>query len=372
MIFYSRFFSVFVIFITSLSSLLGQTKQIPAVYNFYTPNKGESGQSSILDSRIRSDMSVTEVTAILQKFINQNSVIVLPDREIVVSPTGISLGDDKTLIFQKRSRLRIQSNSLEEYGIINIIDSRNVKIYNAHLIGDRYQHESSKGEWGMGIRILGASNVLVDNFYIQQCWGDGIYIGRNKDIVSQGITIKNGVVIDNRRNGISVTSINGLNIEKVTSAYTNGTSPQFGIDFEANNAGDEMNNIVLNDIVTYYNNNGGMMLSFDRISKKSKNRTIKEVNFSITDYKDVGSKDVGILIAQITKGANDLKGKITINGIEVVQNRRPILIRRNELSKFKIVLSGVNIKAPVNKNFHNGELLRVHKDKTNVSIRLKK
>lgn len=358
----------FVCLATSFAQNSFKYKSIPTEFNFYSLSS--RNQSVTLDKILLNGLSVEETTKRLQEFIDNNSEIILPNREIIVHKSGITVGDNKTVIFQRHTLLRIEPNDLEKYGVINIVNSKNVKIYNANIRGDRNTHKGIKGEWGQGIYIVGGHNILIENFRIVDCWGDGIYVGRHANIVSKNVSIINGVVDNNRRNGISVTSADGILMQNVTAANSNGVDPQQGIDFEANGSLDEINNIEMNNIVTYNNNKVGLMISIHKMTSK-KNNTNKAVNIKAKGFKDVGSKITGLLIAQIPSHFKSLSGKIQFENIEVEGNPRPIIIRQNDQDDFIINLKGVNIVKPTNINFHNKELLRIHQKKKNIIISTK-
>lgn len=365
MIFCNKLISYIVISFFFFSTGFAQVREVPASYNFFDSVRSKSGISTKLDLILSKGLTIKEMTVRLQDFINNNSEILLPDREIVVSPEGIYLGDNKTLIFQKNSKLRIQPNSLENYGIINIVNSKNVKIYNAFLIGDRYKHQSKKGEWGMGIRILGGKDVLVDNFYIQDCWGDGLYIGRKDSFIPNNINLLNGVVNNNRRNGISITSVKGLSIDRVTAAYTNGTNPQFGIDIEPNSNLDDIDDINFGKFYSV-NNRGGMMISLDKLKGVKK----KNISISINSFFDTGS-EYGLYLARLSDASLNVTGSLKIGEVKVTNNLQPIIIKTFAPKTFIIRIDQFDIISPKNKNFHNQEVMRVNKDKNNVRIQSK-
>lgn len=368
MTFFKSLFTVFLIF----TFYIVQSQEIiPNKYDFYNNLSISNNLKTPLEDMLNKNASVEYNTKIIQDYIDSNNKIILPNKTIYISKKGLFLKSNSTIIFQKKSRLVIEGNNLEKYGILNVIDVKNVSIVNPYIIGDRDNHTGHKGEWGHGINILGSENVSIQNFNISNCWGDGIYIGKQKNKYSKNVSLERGIVYNNRRNGISITSIDGLSMKKVTSAFNRGTNPQFGIDFEANDSRDEMNNIFMEDIITYYNKNGGMMISFDRMNAKSSKTIKKNVNFTINNFKDIGSKNTGLIIAQITSGFKSINGKIIFNGLEVEKNLKPIQIRRNEWKDFMIILNDVNIKNPLNKNAHSNEFLRVMKNRRNIKINLK-
>lgn len=200
-----------------------------------------------------------DYTTYVQKAIDEKAVVVLPNFPILINQTGLKLRSNTTLVFQKNSRLKMLPNDKSNYSILSVSDVKNVLIINPRLEGDKKLHKSNKGEWGMGINILGSENVKIYNPEVLSCWGDGIYIGRtNKNSASKNIVIQGGLLDNNRRNGISVISVQGLTISDITIANTQGTAPMSGIDFEPNYADEVLQGIKLNRMTTINNGFDGM------------------------------------------------------------------------------------------------------------------
>jgi len=121
-------------------------------------------------------------------------------------------------------------NKLSRYNIIKISGEHITLQGNGIIIGDRDFHVGSKGEWGMGVNFYNASNCVLSNLTIKDCWGDCIYIGKK----SKNITISKCDLKHSRRQGISITSGNNILISNCTIEDIYGTAPQFGIDIEPN------------------------------------------------------------------------------------------------------------------------------------------
>lgn len=98
------------------------------------------------------------------------------------------------------------------------------------IVGDKFTHTGTEGEWGMGIHISNAKNVTVSDLTIKNCWGDCIYINKqSKNVVIDGCRLDHG-----RRQGISVICADGVTIRKCVITNVGGTNPQYGIDIEPN------------------------------------------------------------------------------------------------------------------------------------------
>lgn len=223
-----------------------------------------------------------DYTDFIQKGIDQNDKVILPNFPILVSSKGLTLNDNNVLIFQEKSKLILEPNSLETYEIIRIHNVSNVKVYNPVIEGDRIKHRGRTGQWGMGIAIRSSQDVSILNPVISNCWGDGIYIGQIKYQPSENIVIEGGIIDNNRRNGISVTNVNGLQICNTIVANTNGQSPASGIDIEPNSHKDVINNILIKDIRTFNNQKYGIIISLNKLAGRSK----RDVNIDILGHID--------------------------------------------------------------------------------------
>ncbi len=120
--------------------------------------------------------------------------------------------------------------------------------------------EYQTGEWRMALKILGSRNVLVEGLMLRDSGGDGVYLGRGATLC-RDITLRDLVVDNHRRQGMSVITVEGLEIEGCAFLNTNGTAPQSGIDFEPNAPDDKLTDIVLRDCWFAGNMTSGVMLA---------------------------------------------------------------------------------------------------------------
>lgn len=118
----------------------------------------------------------------------------------------------------------------------------------------------SLGEWGHNIAIYGCDRVFIDT-EIVDAWGDGCLITSTQ---INGGTPSSNVFLrlkayNNRRQGLSVTSCDGLYLlDGCDFSGTNGTNPQYGIDFEPN-ANQTVRNVFAGVIRADNNTGGGVM-----------------------------------------------------------------------------------------------------------------
>jgi hypothetical protein len=226
-----------------------------------------------------------DYTAYLQKAINANSNIVFPAFPIMVDDAGLIVGSNKTITFLTGSKLVLKPSANANYNIINVLLANNVTLNNPVIVGDRYKHLGTTGNWGQGISINGSTNVTINNPNVSNCWGDGMFIAQKSGITAQNIKIVNAYLTHNRRNGISLTGGINVDLESPYCAYSDGVAPYCGIDIEPNVSTDQLQNIVLNNPKTEHNVGPGISTGLKRMYSS----TNKTIGITIANHSDLGS-----------------------------------------------------------------------------------
>ena len=159
----------------------------------------------------------------------------------------------------------------------NVLVARgdNIKITGkGTIVGDRETHKGDKGEWGFGINILEARNVRVSGLNVKDCWGDCIYVGGK----SKNVLIENCTLSGSRRQGISITSADGVKIYGCEISDIEGTEPEYAIDVEPD-PGEYCDKIMIEN-VNAFNCKGGFMV-YGRVPKtKTGSVSIKDCKVS--------------------------------------------------------------------------------------------
>ncbi|MFD2962490.1 MULTISPECIES: hypothetical protein [Olivibacter] len=99
--------------------------------------------------------------------------------------------------------------------------------------------EKGLGEWGYGIYLFAAKNVVIKGITLRECWGDGSAMGGPDTNVSvlkpcENIKFIDCVFNDNRRQGCSVVTANDVFFDNCQFINTYGTLPMAGVDLEPN------------------------------------------------------------------------------------------------------------------------------------------
>jgi len=132
--------------------------------------------------------------------------------------------------FILKGTIKLTPNDYRNYYIIQVKGSNIAVRGTGIIIGDKHTHKGNAGEWGMGINLDNAHNVSISGLTVQDCWGDCIYIGSE----STNISVKNCRFDHGRRQGISVSSVDGLVVKNCVITNVSGTAPEYGIDIEPN------------------------------------------------------------------------------------------------------------------------------------------
>ena len=130
-----------------------------------------------------------DYTSVIQAVIDRYPNVVFPNFPLLINDTGLKVPSNRSITFLEGSELRLKPSSKANYDMIVMRSASNVTLYNPVLIGDRYKHLGTSGEWGMGISINGSSNITIVNPKAREMWGDGIYIGPDNGVISRNITI---------------------------------------------------------------------------------------------------------------------------------------------------------------------------------------
>lgn len=222
-----------------------------------------------------------DYTSYLQKALDGNSNVLMPDFPILINHHGLNLKSNQKVTFQKNSILILKANSETHYAMLNLKNVTKVTVVNPKLIGDKLTHKDDEGEWGMGINIISSSDIDIINPQISKTWGDGIYIGEikvaeKKSIVkdsysNNNIKITNGLIDNCLRNGISI--ISGINviIDGTTIQNIDTKAPRAAIDIEPNHAGNVIKDIQIKNITTKNNFNGIVVMLTKIITGKNIN-----------------------------------------------------------------------------------------------------
>jgi hypothetical protein len=173
----------------------------------------------------------------------------------------LSIPSDTHLVLRRGAVL--SRSSLGSGGaFVRIYDVHDVVIegYGAEV---KYGAKPDSGEHAHGVSVRGSSGITILGLASNDSGGDGFYIGASStggDLYSASVVIRDCKAGNNRRQGMSIVSVNGLVLDNFWATGTNGTAPQAGIDIETNGDTDKLSNIRITNPVLSENAGGGILI----------------------------------------------------------------------------------------------------------------
>ena len=250
----------------------------------------------------------TDDTAKIQKAFDFCPTIEIPSGTYMIDAvTSLLPNSNNQIYLDEDAILKAIPNNQTHYAVIKLDDVDNVIIKGGIVEGERNDHLAETGEWGFCISIInGSSNIKLNNITLKDGWGDGLYINDATNVYSSNLKILN-----NRRNGISVVSVNGYISDGDFIKDTNGTNPQFGVDIEPNYATEKIIGVVFNNTHLVDNINGGI-----KVDLKTLDNTSSDADVTINDM--LCENSTGIKVIK----SDDVNGVITFNNPKIIKAPR--------------------------------------------------
>ncbi|ENW15636.1 hypothetical protein L313_2818 [Acinetobacter haemolyticus CIP 64.3 = MTCC 9819] len=254
----------------------------------------------------------TDITSYVNQLIKKQKVVSIPAGTYKIDANkSIIPKNGSEIKLDPRTRLTVIPTKHGSYRVFQIKNVENVKISGGFLVGDKYTHLGNIGEWGMGIEIRDSKNIFISDMNVDKMWGDAIYVGTNGKNSTYNINLNNIRMNDNRRQGLTITSVNKLLANNIKATNTKGAKPASGIDIEPNNGSMILKDIKLKDIVTSGNAGPGIQIGLSRY-----NHSTSPVSISIENHQDNKSQ-YGLLLGAINR---DSLGSITLNSVDYNSN----------------------------------------------------
>ncbi len=172
---------------------------------------------------------------------------------VFASNRGIVLKSNMTFAMASGAILKAKPNASNNYVILAIDGAQDLAVLGGTLQGERAAHLGTTGEHGHGLSIAGgAKRVSIIGVTARECWGDGFHVSSSSAVSFCGVTADH-----NRRQGMSVTSVDGLTIRNSTFKNSGGTLPEDGLDIEPN-LGETVNNVLITSCTFAGNSGNGL------------------------------------------------------------------------------------------------------------------
>lgn len=227
----------------------------------------------------------TDITSYVNQLIKHQKVVSIPAGTYKIDANkSIIPKNGSEIKLDPLTKLIVIPTKHGSYRVFQVKNVENVKISGGSLIGDKYTHLGNTGEWGMGVEIRDSQNISISNMNIDKMWGDAIYVGTNGKNSTYNINLNNIRMNDNRRQGLTIISVNKLTGNNIHISNTRGADPASGIDIEPNNKSNILQGINFENIYTTNNAGTGFLVSL-----KSYTNSINPISIKLTSHVDKGS-----------------------------------------------------------------------------------
>ena len=200
--------------------------------------------STSLFCNLNYDNALKDVVALSNPAVKNKIIIGRGDYQVSAYKNGdvcLPVNSNTELVIN--GTIRLTPNNFTNYYILQA-EGHDIKIKGkGTIIGDKHTHTGKKGEWGMGINLDHAHNVIIKGLNIKECWGDCIYVGSE----SSDVRIEDCLLDHGRRQGISITSADGVTIKNCSITNVGGTAPEYAIDVEPNK-GETVDNVTIEEV----------------------------------------------------------------------------------------------------------------------------
>jgi hypothetical protein len=248
-------------------------------------------------------------------------VILIPDMGKPWITQPLSLRSHTTIILQEGAEILAKSGAFRrgDDSLLGLKDAEDVALYGygarlAMRKDDYRKAPYEKSEWRHAIELYGCARVSVLGLSVDASGGDGVYLGRgslqsyNSDVILKDLLLKN-----HHRQGISVISAQDLRIENVEMSFTEGTLPSAGIDFEPNYADERILRCTLKNCIIRANAGAGVLVNLHSLDQSSPDIDIRVEDSFIFDN----------FLSLLVTGAGKARGRVeflntVLRGIQLV------------------------------------------------------
>lgn len=253
--------------------------------------------------------------AIIKAFTANVDTIIVDKQESdwIVKPIILSGISNKTIIFEEGVVLKAKQGAFtNRYDqLFKMRNAKNIKIIGYEATFKMEKSEYTSDEWRHGISLRKCRNISIIGLTIRDSGGDGIYIaGIEKGSYSEDIHIEDIKSINNKRQGMSVISVQNLLVKNCLFTSTKGTLPEAGVDIEPNNPEDRIVNVVFENCSFIENNHAGIVLALSKLNSSSKNVSIKFYNCYLSMNHHVENSYVASEIIISANRVNPVKGNV--------------------------------------------------------------
>jgi Secretion system C-terminal sorting domain len=167
--------------------------------------------------------------------------------EWIINTTTFFNLTNKTFLFEAGVKLIAANGFGLDDCLFKLRFCNTVKLIGTNTLFKMQKAAYTTGEFRHCFAILDCENIEATNFIMQDSGGDGVFIAAFAPPPAkqycENITLKNIICDNNRRQGISLISVQNLLVEHCSFKNTKGTLPEAGLDIEPDLATERIVNV---------------------------------------------------------------------------------------------------------------------------------
>lgn len=145
---------------------------------------------------------------------------------------GVALPSNTRVECSPKAVIQVKTTRSPQYVAFRLYNVSHVVIDGCTINGERTTHVGSAGQFGYGIACYGSSDITVEHSHISNMWGDGMIAAGSDTAHNYRIRVLNNTFSNNRRQGMSLTDVDGVAVTGNVFENTHGSSPASGVDLE--------------------------------------------------------------------------------------------------------------------------------------------
>jgi len=285
-----------------------------------------------------------DATAAFEAAINSGKSYVVIDKQSsdwVIRPTRFYNLRNMTIVFEPGVTLRAKSGAFREGNrLFKLTNARNVTIEGTGATFKMNKHEYTSGEQRHALELDMSKDVTIRGLTLRDSGGAGIKLmGNNGSGYCENITIENVRCLNNRRDGITISSAQNVWVRNSEFSGSSGTKPEAGVVLESDHSNERLVNINFENCKFSGNNNAGVHFSSNKMNGGSRAVSVKVVD---SEFSNNGvSPSSSVMATEIYVGGgsgnNVVGGEIRFERNSFNGSRGRIVFTRKSGDGFKAV-----------------------------------
>ena len=279
---------------------------------------------------------------------SNNSVIVIDKQssDWIIKPTKIFSLENKTIIFESGVVLRAKPgaypNATDQ--MLQLVYPENITIEGYGATFRMNKSEYTNGEHRHALTIQDGDNITVKGLVLRDAGGDGILIsGLQPGTYSNNVTIEDVTCVNNRRNGLSITSGQNIWVRNSDFSQSNGHNPETGVDLEPNYTNDRLVNINFNNCTFSGNDSAGFQVATLNMNSSSLPLSVNVVDCDFSfNSKSPNGKPKSEIITSAGTVSNAVGGQVKFIRNDFNGSSGMLLFSKKKANAYKVIFEDCN------------------------------